>query len=189
MRGSRRLAWLGAAWLALAPIPSGWAATDLDALFERAGVAPSETTLQAPEFALPSLSGGTVRLADYAGRVVLLNFWATWCRPCVTEMPALERLAGRLKDQGLTVLAVSLDMTAAEEVALFVDGYGWGLPILLDPLSDVGDAYAVRVMPTTYIIGRDGTILGRSFGARAWDGAEAAALMESLLRPIQPIVD
>jgi peroxiredoxin len=171
---------------ALAPGAAA-AAPDMEALFERAGVAPSERTLEAPDFALPDLSGDTVRLSDYAGRVVLLNFWATWCRPCVKEMPALERLEARMKDRGLTVLAVSLDMVEAREVAVFVQGYGWGLPVLLDPLTEVGDAYGIRVMPTTYLIGRDGTILGRSFGAREWDGAEAAALMESLLRAPEPV--
>jgi thiol-disulfide isomerase/thioredoxin len=172
---------LAAAW----PDPAR-AAPGSNALFERAGIAPSEKVLRAPDFALPNLAGDTVRLSDYAGRLVLVNFWATWCTPCIREMPTLEHLQQRLGEKGLTVLAVSLDMSPMKDVALFVRGWGWRLPVLVDTLNDVGDQYAVRVMPTTYVIGRDGTILGRSFGARHWDSPDAIALMESLLQPSEP---
>lgn len=155
-------------------------------LFEGAGVIRAEKPMQAPDFALPSLSGDTVRLGDLAGRVVLVNFWATWCRPCVHEMPTLDRLARRLGGEGLSVLAVSMDMGPPKLVAEFVEGYGWKLPVLLDTLSDVGDRYAVRVVPTTYLIGPDGAILGRSFGPREWDSPASVALMESLLHPSEP---
>jgi len=173
-----------AAWL-----PAGapaFAQADRAALFERAGVAPADKPMQAPDFSLPALSGETVRLGDLAGRLVLVNFWATWCRPCVHEMPTLDRLAERLGAQGLSVLAVSMDMGPPRLVADFVRGYGWKMPVLLDTLSEVGDRYAVRVVPTTYLIGPDGAILGRAFGPRQWDGPEAMALMESLLHPSDP---
>lgn len=158
-------------------------------LFERAGVAPSTQVREAPDFQLPDLAGHPVSLSDLSGNLVVLNFWATWCGPCIEEMPALERMAKRFAGRGLRVLAVSLDVGAPEEVAEFARGYGWNLPILLDPLSTVGDLYAVRVMPTTYLIGPDGTILGRSFGAREWDGADALALLETLLTRSKPHID
>jgi peroxiredoxin len=155
-------------------------------LFERAGVAPADQPLRAPGFTLPDLNGGMVSLGDLAGRLVVVNFWATWCRPCIHEMPTLDRLAKRLGGQGLSVLAVSMDTLPAARVADFVEGYGWTMPVLLDTLSEVADAYAVRVVPTTYLIAPDGAIVGRSFGPREWDSPDAVALMESLLHPSEP---
>jgi len=156
--------------------------------YQDAGLIPSETVRPAPDFSLPLLGEGPTRLSDYRGKLVLLNFWATWCRPCVKEMPALERLRDRYADR-MEVLAVSLDVTDRDSVAAFVSGYGWKLPILTDPLNDVGDLYAVRVMPTSYLIGADGTILARAFGALAWDGPATLALFDSLLPPPHSVLN
>jgi peroxiredoxin len=164
---------------------SGAPATGPD-LFGPAGVAPSETVMAAPDFSLPTLEGGTQALSDLRGHVVVLNFWATWCGPCVKEMPTLANLAAKLADKGVSVLAVSVDVGDPKRVADFVQGYGWHLPILLDPMAQVADAYAIRVMPTTYVIGPDGNIRGRAFGAKEWDTPAAVALMESLLPASQP---
>jgi len=166
--------------LGLAAVPAGAAGSPADR-YGPAGVVPAGEVREAPDFSLSALDGATVRLSDFGGRVVVLNFWATWCGPCVKEMPTLQRLRERLGDRGLEVLAVSVDVGDPERVARFVQGYGWRLPVLLDPLSTVARAYAVRVMPTTYVIGPDGMILGRSFGSREWDTPAAVALMESLL--------
>jgi peroxiredoxin len=155
-------------------------------LFGAAGVAPSEKVLAAPDFSLPTLDGGNEALSDLSGRLVVLNFWATWCGPCVKEMPTLDHLAARLGDRGLSVLAVSVDMGDPKRVEDFVKGYGWRLPILLDPLNQVADQYEIRVMPTTYVIGPDGNIRGRAFGAKEWDNPAAVALMESLLPAAPP---
>jgi cytochrome c biogenesis protein CcmG/thiol:disulfide interchange protein DsbE len=175
---TRTLVLAGLLALAAPAWGAGDAGTDL---YAPAGVAPAGTVMAAPDFTLPTLKGDTLTLSDFGGRVVVLNFWATWCGPCVKEMPTLERLADRLADRGLSVLAVSLDMGDPKRVADFVRGYGWRLPVLLDPLAQVGDAYAIRAMPTTYVIGPDGNIRGRSFGAQEWDTPAAVALMESLL--------
>jgi peroxiredoxin len=157
------------------------AAGDKPDLCTPAGVMPADEAREAPDFSLSDLDGGTVRLSDFGGRVVVLNFWATWCGPCVKEMPTLQRLRERLGDRGLEVLAVSVDIGDPKRVADFAEGYGWRVPILLDPMSTVANAYAVRVMPTTYVIGPNGMIRGRSFGALQWDTPAAVALMESLL--------
>jgi peroxiredoxin len=101
-------------------------------------------------------------------------------------MPTLQHLDEQLGDKGLSVLAVSLDMGDPKRVADFVEGYGWRLPILLDPLNQVADRYEIRVMPTTYVIGPDGNIRGRAFGAKEWDNPAAVALMESLLPAAPP---
>jgi len=155
-------------------------------LFGPAGVAPSEKVMPAPDFTLPNLAGATETLSALSGRLVVLNFWATWCGPCVKEMPTLEHLQDKLGDRGLSVLAVSLDTGDPKGVADFAKGYGWRLPILLDPMAQVADAYAIRVMPTTYVIGPDGNIRGRAFGAKEWDTPAAVALMESLLPAAPP---
>ncbi|MFQ5508860.1 MAG: TlpA disulfide reductase family protein [Leptospirillia bacterium] len=154
----------------------------LKAAYSRAGVAPSETVRTAPDFELPSLAGPMVQLSDFRGKIVVLNFWATWCRPCIKEMPSLEQLANSMQENGVAVLAVSLDAGPGSDVYDFVKGYGWDLQVLLDPLTEAGDAYAVRAMPTTYLISHEGTILGRSFGPRDWAGEESVALMEMLTR-------
>jgi len=151
------------------------------AAFEQAGIALSDSHRPAPDFELPNTDGTPVRLSDYRGKLVLVNFWATWCGPCVEEMPTLERLTDKLGSKGLAVLAVSLDTGPASDVISFAAGYHWRLPILLDPENRSGDQYAVRVMPTTYIIDPQGAILGRSFGIQKWDDPKTVALLESLL--------
>lgn len=166
--------------LGLAATPAR-AASGAPDLFGAAGVMPADEARPAPDFSLSDVDGATVRLSDFGGRLVVLNFWATWCTPCIKEMPTLQHLREQLGDKGLEVLAVSVDRGDPKRVAEFADGYSWRVPILLDPMSTVADAYAVRVMPTTYLIGPDGTIRGRSFGALKWDTPEAVALMESLL--------
>ncbi len=148
--------------------------------FLAAGLSRSEKILQAPKFALSNLSGKQVSLKNQRGKLVLLNFWATWCAPCIKEMPTLERLADTLGPR-LSVLAVSLDKLPADDVALFVTGYHWKLPVLLDPSGGIGELYAVRVMPSTYLIGPDGVILARAFGVREWDAAPTVKLLASLL--------
>jgi peroxiredoxin len=111
----------------------------------------------APEFALPDLDGNTVRLSDFSGRPVVLNFWATWCAPCRLEMPELARAAADYADRGLVVLAVNQDETA-EQVGSFLTEVGLSLPALLDAGSEVGAAYGAFFLPTTVIIGPDGIV-------------------------------
>ncbi len=154
--------------------------------YKDAGILAPDKPRTAPDFALSSLDGTSVQLADYRGKLVLLNFWATWCTPCIKEMPLLQSLAQRMTPHGVEVLAISVDVGGGAVVKPFVTQQGWQLPILLDPLSDVSDSYLVRVMPTTYLIGPDGTILGRAFGAREWDGPEFHQLLRHLLKTYQP---
>ncbi len=112
---------------------------------------------EAPDFALPDLDGETVRLSDFAGRPVVLNFWATWCTPCRVEMPALEEAAADYAGRGLAVLAVNQGETA-EQVNDFLTEVGLSLPVLLDAESEVGAAYGAFFLPTTVIVGQDGVV-------------------------------
>ena len=136
----------------------------------------------AKELSVPSLNGKTLRLADYRGKVVFLNFWATWCPPCKEEMPAMERLYQRYRDKGLVVLAVSVDSEGGLIVAPFVKEYKLTFPIGLDPKMAVADRYGVRGLPTSFLVNKTGTLVALALGPREWDGKAGQALIESLLK-------
>ncbi|MBS1106771.1 MAG: alkyl hydroperoxide reductase/Thiol specific antioxidant/Mal allergen [Deltaproteobacteria bacterium] len=122
----------------------------------------------APVFALPLLDGGTVELASLRGRIVLLNFWATWCKPCENEMPAMQRLHTALAGPDFELVAVSVD-ASRDDVVKFRDRLGLTFPIARDPDKGVAEAYQSYRYPESYLIGRDGTILSRYIGPRDWD--------------------
>ncbi len=111
----------------------------------------------APDFTLPDLDGNMVRLSDFSGRPVVLNFWATWCAPCRLEMPELARAMTDHADRELMVLAINQDETA-EQVDSFLTEVGLSLPALLDAGNEVGAAYGAFFLPTTVIVGPDGIV-------------------------------
>jgi thiol-disulfide isomerase/thioredoxin/Cu/Ag efflux protein CusF len=129
---------------------------------------PRPTSFPAPDFTLPTLSGAPIRLSELRGKVVLLNFWATWCVPCRTEMPTLEALYHRYKDRGLEVLAVNVDMLSTAGVETFVKEVTVTFQIVLDPSWSVAQAYRVLGLPTTYLIDRVGNVVVREVGERNW---------------------
>jgi peroxiredoxin len=132
------------------------------------------------DFELQDLQGKKVKLSGLAGQVVFLNFWATWCPPCRAEMPSMERLHARLKDKGLTVIGVDLQ-EGQREVEDFVHEYKLSFPIVIDRSGSVASAYGIRSIPTTYVIGRDGTILAGRIGGQEWDDPVIADFFEKLL--------
>ncbi|MFB3915865.1 MAG: peroxiredoxin family protein [Terriglobales bacterium] len=118
----------------------------------------------APEFELKDLDGNTVRLSDYRGKAVLLNFWATWCPPCKEEMPWFVDLQKEYGPQGLEVLGVAMDDAGRDTIANFIQSMSVNYKILLGT-ENVADAYGgVQALPTTFCIGRDGKIVSRVFG-------------------------
>ena len=133
--------------------------------------APKEA-VEAPDFSLPNLTGKKTRLRDFRGKVVFLNFFATWCGPCREEMPAMEQLHRTYKDKGLVVLAVDIQ-ESANDVRAFTQELKLSFPALLDRDGSVASTYAIRPVPATYLIGRDGKILWRAFGSREWDASDA----------------
>lgn len=176
----RTRAWLargGAVVLICGFVWLGWA--------QRARYAPADAGTPAPAYRAATLDGDTVALADYAGQVVLLNVWATWCKPCVREMPALQRLYDRLHARGLEVLAVSVDVDApvvgAPDIAGFARDLGLTFPILHDASGAVEAAFNVIGLPVTVVITRDGRIHDRVVGERAWDEPRHASEIEKLL--------
>ena len=126
---------------------------------------PASTSLgEAPDFTLPTLAGDSLRLADLRGQIVVLNFWATWCAPCVEEIPELIDLHDELNPHGLTVLGVSLDEEGPDLIKPFTDRFGITYPILLDD-GAVAEAYGgVWALPTTYVIDPEGQIMQRVIG-------------------------
>ena len=113
----------------------------------------------APDFSLESLSGDQISLSDMRGKVIILNLWASWCPPCRAEMPALQRVYQENHERGLEVLAVN--MTAQDNIAAvtdFVQEFNLTFPILLDISGEVGNAYLMRALPTTFFINQDGVI-------------------------------
>ncbi|HEX7787373.1 MAG TPA: TlpA disulfide reductase family protein [Methylomirabilota bacterium] len=137
---------------------------------------------EAPEFQVRTPDDRTIRLADLRGKVVFLNFWATWCEPCREEMPSMERLHRAYKDRGLVVLAISLDAQGASVVNPFVRKFALTFPIGLDPKMAVRETYGVWAVPSTFIIDKHGKRVLFANGAREWDGKAAHAVIESLLR-------
>ncbi len=142
---------------------------------------PRPVIFPAPDFTLPAVSGGALRLSDLRGKVVLLNFWATWCVPCRTEMPAIEALYQRYKARGLDVLAVNLDVLSTAGVEVFVKEVGITFPIILDPSWAAARAYRVFGLPTTYLIDRAGNVVVREVGERDWTDGVSQKAVEGLL--------
>jgi thiol-disulfide isomerase/thioredoxin len=121
----------------------------------------------APDFDLQSLDGRDVKLSDFRGKAVLLNFWATYCGPCKIEMPWFVALQNEYGPQGLQIVGVAMDDASTEDIAKFVKEMGINYPILLGKES-VGQSYGgVEVLPTTFFIDRDGKVTGREFGLQS----------------------
>jgi len=135
--------------------------------------------------------GKEVTLGDFRGKVVLLNFWATWCAPCVVEMPWLDQLAREMSDQPFEVVAISLDQAGRKKVIPFFQRHGLEtLEIYTDPGQRVGAInppensgapFALFGMPTTYVIGKSGAVMGYIQGAVDWRSEEARALLDYYL--------
>jgi len=131
-------------------------------------------------FTLPLLSGENATLSSFRGKVVILNFWATWCPPCRAEMPSMEILYKRYKDQGLEILAVDIGENA-NTVRQFIQKNNYSFPVLLDTTKQTSAIYGVEAIPTTYIIDRNGKIIGRIIGSINWDTQQIFNAFEKLL--------
>ncbi len=172
--------WLVAA-LALAAVLSLGRETSADPAAALSLMRPKPPQM-AKEFRIPTPDKGQISLSDLKGKVVFLNFWATWCKPCEEEMPAMERLHQRWKDKGLVVLAVSEDVEGANVVAPYLKKHKLTFPVGLDPKMTLAGQYGVWAVPSTFIIDRAGKRILFANGVRDWGGAQADALFQSLLR-------
>ena len=170
------------ALLAAAPSPApGKEAPPLAGEFAR-NFTLLDPPVPAPLEVFEDLAGSRVRLADFAGQIVLLNFWATWCAPCVREMPSLDRLQAKLGADGLAIVAVSLDRGGVGVVEPFAEQLGLkDLGLYLDPKSIMAKALGITGLPTTFVIDRDSRIVGALQGSAEWDSPEALALVRYYL--------
>lgn len=177
-------------WIGRALIVSALALTAAD-LSDMAGAAttdpfaalrvtPSATRASVTPFDLTTLDGRSLRSQDLAGKVVLLNFWATWCGPCKEEMPSLARLQTRFDPAQVQVLTVTTDRYP-EGIRQFFGQLGINLPVLFDEDQEVSRTFMVRGLPTTVLIAPDGQVSGRAVGPRAWDSDESIALVRHFL--------
>lgn len=135
----------------------------------------------APDFTLKDLKGIEVNLKEFKGKVVLLNFWATWCPPCRKEIPSMVELYKRYKDKGLEIIGVNLDKLGKTEVEKFSLEYKINFPVLLNPSGDAATRYGVVVLPTTIFLDRYGKIKGRISGALDWTAKTNLETIETLL--------
>jgi len=133
-----------------------------------------------PDFTLVDSVGKKVALKDYRGKLVLLNFWASWCVPCREEMPAMERLYQQYKNKGFTIVAVNVKDNQ-KDAAAFLKELKITYPVMVDADGEVGLLYGAWGLPTTYLIGTKGEGLARIWGPAAWDGAGAKQLIQDLL--------
>jgi peroxiredoxin len=140
----------------------------------------------APDFSLPRLDGGAaLSLAELRGRVVLVNFWATWCQPCEAEMPALERLYRSLSGSPFELVAISVDEDA-EAVKRFRDRLGLSFPILLDPERRVAERYQTFRFPETLLLDAEGRVVERYVGEKEWDAEAYLSRIRRLAVPGLP---
>jgi len=162
----------------------GSAAEDKSDVSERAPLGefiPASPLLPAPAISFVDLAGNTVNLTEFTGKIVLVNLWATWCEPCLREMPSLERVQSRLGDK-IAVVAISEDRGGSKTVAPFIDKLGLkSVKIYLDPKSATERAFKVRGLPTSFLIDREGRVVGRVEGAAEWDAPKLLGVLKSLV--------
>lgn len=143
---------------------------------------PTAEARPAPAISFADGKGKSLTLADFRGKVVVLNLWATWCTPCVAEMPMLDRLQQQLGDEGVEVLALSVDRGGSKAVEEFYQRTGVRhLGIYVDPSMRVTTDIRAPGLPTTLIIDPEGTELGRVIGPMEWDSPEAIELVRTAL--------
>jgi peroxiredoxin len=164
--------------------PTAGSSARLEILYTALGMRRPVGSAEAPDFTLLTLEGRPAQLREFRGKLVLLNFWATWCAPCLHEMPSMERLYQTFKQTDFVLLAVSMDRQGEGIARPYVDNLKLTFPVLLDNTLEVSRQYRVRGLPTTYLIDPDGLLIGVVVGARDWQKTEAKALIAGLLRQL-----
>jgi cytochrome c biogenesis protein CcmG, thiol:disulfide interchange protein DsbE len=138
---------------------------------------------EAPDFVLPNLEDKNVRLSDYRGKVVFLNFWATWCKPCREEMPSMDVLYKNFEREGLVVLAVSIDrVTTKKDIPPFISSMNLTFPVLVDSWGQTDKRYKLMGVPETYIIDQQGILREKIIGPRDWSVLDNLQTITGLLK-------
>ena len=139
-----------------------------DSSFKFSNQVAIEDNLPAPDFTFPGLDGKMVRLADYRGKVVLVNIWATWCKPCVDEMPSMEKLYRKFKGEDFEILAVSIDAPGLKVVAPFMKKSNLTFPALIDSEGAIKTVYGITGVPESFIIDQQGILIKKIVGPVNW---------------------
>ncbi len=155
---------------------------------QKAKYLPVGVGTRAFDFTLPTLEGKPVVFSQYAGKVIFLNFWATWCEPCKEEMPSMQNLSSALEDQPFVIVAVSIDSENSDVVREFTESYRLTFPILHDRKGVVRDMYKTTGVPETYIIDQNGVIAEKIMGGRDWSDKSNLQVVAELLKngPMKP---
>ena len=153
---------------------------EIDQLFEDIGVLKVSTATEPVEINLKDVNGKEITLSDFRGRIVFLNFWASWCPPCRDEMPSMEKLYQRFKDREFAMIAISMQEPASQ-VKKFFREHNLNFIALLDSTGEVGKQFGIRSIPTTFILDRAGEVIGGAIGAREWDSRKSFALFDYLI--------
>ncbi len=152
---------------------------ELDRLFSDMGVLPTPFPTDPVEVTLKDLNGQQVSLSDFRGKIVFINFWTTWCLACVIEMPSMEKLHQKFKDKDFVMVAINLQESASK-IKQFYKEYKLTFTTLLDITGDVGAGMGIRSIPTTFILDKNGRIIGKALGPREWESKKSIALFEYL---------
>jgi len=152
----------------------------LDQLFDDMGVELFPNSTSPVEVLLEDVNGIEIDISDFRGKIVFLNFWATWCPSCVTEMPSMEKLHRKLKEKNFAMVAVSVQDSAAE-VRRFFKQNQLTYTALLDSIGKTVPGFGIRAIPTTLLLDKSGRIFGRIMGPREWDSRESVAMFKQLL--------
>jgi peroxiredoxin len=134
----------------------------------------------APDFSVTTEDGKTLTRSNFGGKVLILNFWASWCPPCREETPSMELLHRRLKDQGVVLLAISVDKSA-DKYRNFLKRFNVTFPTAHDPAMSISDSYATYRYPESYIIGRDGRVIEKIVGRKNWLDEKFIKSLQALL--------
>ncbi|MDR2072345.1 MAG: TlpA family protein disulfide reductase [Spirochaetaceae bacterium] len=160
---------------------TGGISREVERAFAEANLPVVRQRILPPDFSLPLLGGGNISLSALKGKVVLLNFWATWCPPCRTEMPSMETLYRRFKNRNFEILAVDC-AERTPDVQRFVRSNNYSFPVALDSSGEISSLYGITGLPTTYILDRDGRIIHRVVGSLDWNNRKIIAAIEVLLK-------
>jgi peroxiredoxin len=152
-----------------------------DSIFKYSKQIAIDRELPAPDFTLPGLNGELISLSDHKGNVVLVNIWATWCPPCVHEMPSMEKLHQQFKDENFKILAVSIDLSGAKAVTPFMKKHNLTFEALIDPAGTIQTAYGVNGIPQSFIIDKQGNIIKKIIGPIDWATPEIFRFFQDLI--------
>lgn len=150
-------------------------------IYFKAGVKSINPEIEAPDFTLPDLNGEELTLSTLRGRVVIINFWAHWCGPCIEEMPSIHSLYNQTKDQDIEVITINIG-EGIDIVQPYITDNSFKFTVLLDHKKEVANQYGVRSIPSTYIINKNGSIVAQKLGAYAWDNPQILEIINGLAK-------